>query len=61
MKAIYKGHLYRIGDNLNAIDLIDDVEALGTGNTTTIPYSDPDVIINPTDDEINNILPDYEN
>jgi hypothetical protein len=60
MKAIYKGKLYRVGDNLNEIDLFDDVEAEGTGTRLTIPYSTPDLIIDPTDDEINNILPDYE-
>jgi hypothetical protein len=56
MNAIYKGKLYRVGDNLNKIDLIDDVEAEGTGSTTTVPYSDPDIIIDPTDDEVNNLL-----
>ena len=57
MNAIYKGKLYRVGDNLNEIDLIDDVEAEGTGARLTVPYS-ADVIIDPTDDEINNILPE---
>ncbi len=53
MKAIYKGKLYRIGDNQQHIDLHDDE----TGATLTVPWADPELIVDPTDDEINNILP----
>lgn len=56
MKAIYKGKLYIVGDNLNMIELTN----METGATLTAPWADPDLIIDPTDDQINNILPDYE-
>ena len=59
MKAIYKGKLYSVGDNLNVVELIDDVEAAGTGETITASWGDPELIIDPTCTQINNILPDY--
>jgi len=60
MKAIYKGKLYSIWDDQGrGVDLIDDVEDGGEGNVLSVSYGDPDLIIDPTDDEINNILPDY--
>lgn len=58
MKAIYKGKLYTIGDNLNVAELIDDVDATSTGETIRVPWGD--IIADPTDDEINNILPDAD-
>jgi hypothetical protein len=54
MNAIYKGKLYRLGDNLQHVELHNEE----TGATLTAPWSDPELIIDPTDDEINNILPD---
>lgn len=60
MKAIYEGKLYSLGDNLNVALLIDDVEANSTGERILVSYGAPNLIIDPTDDEINNILPDYE-
>lgn len=58
MNAIYKGKLYRLGDNMQHVELIDSVETEGTGTTITVPWSDPELIVDPTDDEINNILPE---
>lgn len=60
MKAIYKGKLYTMADNLNVAELIDDVDATGSGNAIFIDFADPHLIIDPTDDEINNILPDAD-
>jgi hypothetical protein len=71
MNAIYKGKLYRLGDELQEATLIDDVEVCDCGmyeafeecdcppKTLKVSFGDPDLIIDPTDDEINNILPDY--
>jgi hypothetical protein len=50
MKALYKGKLYRLADNLNMAVLIDDEEA----SETHVSYGDPDLIIDPTDTQINN-------
>jgi hypothetical protein len=55
MKAIYKGKLYQMGDNMQHVALIDTVEATGTGVTVYVPWSDPELIIDPTDDQINNM------
>lgn len=60
MNAIFKGKLYRLGDNLNVALLIDDVEAEGTGEMMPVSYGSPDLIIDPTDDQINNLLPDAD-
>jgi hypothetical protein len=57
MKAIYKGKLYNLDDDLNKVALIDPE----TGLLTSADYGDPDLIIDPTDDEINNIQPDRKN
>ena len=56
MTAIYKGKLYTVGDNLNLCDLIDPE----TGQQIKVPYSHNELIIDPTDDESNNICPDYD-
>jgi hypothetical protein len=55
MNAIYKGKLYNLDDDLNKVALVDP----DTGTLTSADYGDPDLIIDPTDDQINNILPDY--
>jgi hypothetical protein len=55
VKAIYKGRLYNVGDNLNVVELTDPE----TGATQHVSWADPDFIPDPTDDQINNILPDY--
>jgi hypothetical protein len=72
MNAIYKGKLYRLGDELQEATLIDDVEACDCGmqeafeecdcppKTFKVSFGDPELIVDPTDDEINNLLPDYE-
>jgi hypothetical protein len=61
MKAIYKGKLYTIsGDCNNMVDLIDDVEAEGKSKTISVLWGDPSLILDPTDDQINNILPDED-
>jgi hypothetical protein len=54
MNAIYRGHLYTMEDNLMEVKLIHPE----TGAKIVINYADPDLIIEPTDDEINNILPE---
>jgi len=71
MNAIYKGKLYRLGDSLQEATLIDDVEVCDCGmfeafeecdcprTTFKVSYGDPELIVDPTDDEINNLLPDY--
>jgi hypothetical protein len=56
MNAIYKGKLYRLGDNMQHVELHNDE----SGATLTVPWNDPELIVDPTDDQINNILPDYE-
>jgi hypothetical protein len=56
MNAIYKGKLYNLDDDLNKVALVDP----DTGTLTSADYGDPDLIIDPTDDQINNILPDWE-
>jgi hypothetical protein len=56
MKAIYNGKLYRVGVTESTVRLIDEE----TGEEVTASYGEPDLIIDPTDDEINNILPDYK-
>ena len=48
-----------MGDNMQHVALIDTVENTGTAVTIYVPWGDPELIIDPTDDEINNILPDY--
>jgi hypothetical protein len=56
MNAIYKGKLYRLGDTMQHVELHDEE----TGATLTVPWSDPEIIIDPTNDQINNILPDAD-
>lgn len=56
MNAIYKGKLYRMSDNMQQVELHND----DTGATLTVSWADPELIVDPTDDEVNNILPDYE-
>lgn len=56
MNAIYKGQLYIVGDNLKQVELINPE----TRRHFTVSWADPELIIDPTDDQINNILPDYE-
>jgi hypothetical protein len=56
MTAIYKGKLYRMADQMVAATLIDEE----TGEELTVSLGEPDLIVDPTDDEINNILPDHE-
>jgi hypothetical protein len=56
MNAIYKGHLYTMDDNLTEVKLTHQE----TGAKIAVSYASPDLIIDPTDDEINNILPDAE-
>lgn len=56
MKAIYKGKLYNLGDELQTCELFDPE----TNAILGVSYGDPELIIDPTDDEINNICPDYE-
>lgn len=55
MNAIYKGKLYQL-DGLAYAELIDP----DTKEKVKVGYGDPELIVDPTDDEINNILPDYE-
>lgn len=54
MYAIYNGKLYDVGDDLGAVKLSE----VATGKKIEVSYSDPALIIDPTDDQINNILPD---
>lgn len=56
MKAIYKGKLYDLGDELQQCEL----REVDTGIITSVSFGDPELIIDPTDDEINNILPDAD-
>src|SRR4030095_14464705 len=47
--AIYKGGAYRVGDNLNACELLDR----NTGaRVQLVDYGDPDLLVDPTDDQI---------
>jgi hypothetical protein len=54
MNAIYNGRLYSLGDDLNVVKLTDE----RTGAKLVVSFSDPDLIIAPTDDQINNLVPD---
>lgn len=54
MNAIYKGQLYNLGDNLNVVELTDPE----TGVNMTVPWGDPDLIVDPTDDQVFNLVPD---
>ena len=56
MKAIYKGKLYTIvGDCANLVDLV----SVEDDATISVLWGDPSLVIDPTDDQITNILPDY--
>jgi hypothetical protein len=48
MKAIYNGKLYTLGDQMVAAVLIDEE----TGEELTVSLGEPDLIIDPTDTEI---------
>lgn len=48
MKAIYRGKIYRLADNLNVAVLIDDDEA----SELHVSYGDPDLIVDPTCSDI---------
>lgn len=52
MQAIYKAKLYVIGDDLNRASLIDPE----TGTELSVSYGDPELIVDPTDTQINNVL-----
>jgi hypothetical protein len=54
MKAIYNGKLYDLGDELQFVSLIDP----DTGKTFDAEWSDSSLIIDPTDDQINNMQPE---
>jgi hypothetical protein len=54
MNAIYNGKLYRLGDELQFVSLIDP----DTGKTFDAEWSDSSLIIDPTDDQINNMQPE---
>lgn len=54
MNAIYKGKLYTLGENPTTLQLTDPE----TGQELSVSYVDPELILEPTDDQINNILPD---
>jgi hypothetical protein len=57
MKAIYKGKLYTIVDDCtNMVDLV----SMDDDTKLSVMWSDPSLILDPTDDEINNILPDAD-
>jgi hypothetical protein len=70
MNAIYKAKLYRIGDELQDCILHDDAEACDCGMyeafeecdcprpTIKVSFGDPELIIDPTDDQINNMQPE---
>lgn len=60
MKAIYKGKLYSIVDDNGSEVKLQSLDA-DVDMTIWVSYGfgAPDFIIDPTDDEINNILPDY--
>ena len=49
-----------MGDTQQHVELIDDADEEGNKTTISIAWSDPNLIVDPTDDEINNILPDAE-
>lgn len=54
MKAIYKGTLYSIvGDNTEGLQLMID-----ENDWLYVDYNDPDLIIDPTDDEVDNLEPE---
>lgn len=55
MKAIYRGKLYDLDGLAHATLTNPD-----TKETIHVWYGDEDLIVDPTDDEINNLLPDYE-
>ena len=46
MDAIYKGKRYRVGDNLNECEL---------EGGPTVDFGDPDLIVDPTDDEVDGV------
>jgi hypothetical protein len=54
MKAIYNGKLYNLGDELQFVSLIDP----DTGKTFDVEWSEGSLIIDPTDDQINNMQPE---
>lgn len=56
MKAIYKGKLYILKDQAVTAFLEDMI----TAEEVIVPLGDPDLIVDPTDDEINDLSPDWE-
>ena len=46
MDAIYKGKRYRVGDNLNECEL---------EGGPTVDFGDPDLIVDPTDEEVDGV------
>jgi hypothetical protein len=60
MTAIYKGKVYKTYDDNSWGVKLESLEA-GSDERIAVPYTSPDLILDPTDDEINNICPDYEN
>jgi hypothetical protein len=54
MKAIYNGKLYSLVEMENVTITMEDEN----GHRFDVPLEN-DIIFDPTDDEINNILPDY--
>jgi hypothetical protein len=59
MNAIYKGKVYKMTDDNTWGVKLTCLDA-GSDEKITVPYNSPDLIIDPTDDEINNICPDYD-
>ena len=55
MKAIYQGKLYNLKDQAYMAIL----EDLVTREELIISFGDPDLIVDPTDDEINDLSPEW--
>jgi hypothetical protein len=56
MNAIYKGKLYMMGDELQQCEIIDPE----TGVVNSVDFGDPDLIVDPTDDQVFNLVPDEQ-
>jgi hypothetical protein len=54
MNAIYKGKLYMMGDELQQCEIIDPE----TGVVNSVDFGDPDLIVDPTDQQIFANVPD---